>query len=465
VIIVIVILAVGRDTSDVPPAPHQALADAINIDRLFLHLNALQNIANANNGSRTAITGYNASVAYVMQQLAENTNYQVTTQEFIFLMFKQLAPPTFNLIIDSSSRAVPNTAFQGLRYCGSGKVSNATVQSVNGGCLDTDYNGFLSGNVALISRGQLLDCNMTVKIENAVKYNASGAIVTNDPGSVGLFSTGLDKLAPFPAFAVTYDFGQTLLELLPGLKVSMTSLTEAPPTLTMNVLARSDFGDPNKPMIVVGSHLDSVLAGPGINDNGSGTSTNLELAIQSTALGLNFKNRILFAWWAAEEFGLLGSRYFVNSLTPEGKADIVLNLNYDMIASPNFYRGIYNGSSGKDDVKAGSGKIQAIFQEFFDNQQIATELKPFDGRSDYGPFIEVGIPAGGLAAGAEVIKTAAGRTKYGGYANVAYDPCYHLECDTIDNVNQEVLIELAKGAAYTLGSLADQDDLKGFLNS
>ena len=59
----------------------------------------------------------------------------------------------------------------------------------------------------------------------------------------------------------------------------------------------------------------------------------------------------------------------------------------------------------------------------------------FSGRSDYGPFIAVGIPAGGLFTGAEGIKTPEEVDLWGGTAGEQYDPCYHLACDTFDNIN------------------------------
>jgi len=136
-----------------------------------------------------------------------------------------------------------------------------------------------------------------------------------------------------------------------------------------------------------------------------------------------------------------------------------------MLGSPNFFRGIYNGSSGSSDIKNGSAKIQSVFQNYFNSIELATDVTAFTGRSDYGPFIENGVPAGGLATGAEVIKDAAGRLKYGGYANVPYDPCYHQYCDTVENINRHVLLEMSRAAANTLSILASQDDLIGFLNS
>ena len=161
--------------------------------------------------------------------------------------------------------------------------------------------------------------------------------------------------------------------------------------------------------IVQGSHLDSVVPGPGINDNGSGSAYNLESAIQVVKNHIKTKNKIRFAWWGAEEFNLLGSQFYVDSLSDEEFAKILANLNFDMIASPNFVRFVYDGDGSDTGTAgpAGSGEIEQIFVDWFDSQGLATEPTAFDGRSDYGPFIDRGAPAGGLFTGAEGVKTAA----------------------------------------------------------
>jgi len=233
-----------------------------------------------------------------------------------------------------------------------------------------------------------------------------------------------------------------------------------------NIIAETKSGT-DSCIIVVGSHLDSVPAGPGMNDNGSGSSLNLELMIQLSKLGLlsSVKNKIRFAWWGAEELGLLGSDYYVSSLSASDLSNICLNLNFDMVASPNYFRGIYNASSGDSDIRTQSIVIQKIFEQFFIDNNLDYELTAFNGRSDYGPFISNGIPAGGLETGAEKIKSVDQRTIYGGIPNAAFDTCYHLECDTINNINVDVYQQMAQAAGYTLQQLAFKDNLRDFLNN
>ncbi len=133
-----------------------------------------------------------------------------------------------------------------------------------------------------------------------------------------------------------------------------------------------------------------------------------------------------------------------------------------MLGSPNYVRFVYDGDgsgdSGNPDSEAGgppgSAQIEDIFNNYFADQGLETEPTDFDGRSDYGPFIENGIPAGGLFSGAEGIKTEAEAAIYGGTAGVAYDRCYHQACDTINNLNTKALAELGDAAAHAVMTLA-----------
>jgi Zn-dependent M28 family amino/carboxypeptidase len=120
----------------------------------------------------------------------------------------------------------------------------------------------------------------------------------------------------------------------------------------------------------------------------------------------------------------LGSQYYVTELRDNNQEEfkkIACNLNFDMLGSPNFFRGVFNGSAGAPSIAIGSGTIQSLWEKYFQDNRIAYSLTEFNGRSDYGPFIANGIPAGGLKAGAEVIKSIAERDKFGGFAGAPYD--------------------------------------------
>jgi Zn-dependent M28 family amino/carboxypeptidase len=200
----------------------------------------------------------------------------------------------------------------------------------------------------------------------------------------------------------------------------------------------------------VGGHLDSVPEGPGINDNGSGTGAILETAIQMAELGIEPVNRVRFAFWSGEEDGLIGSDFYVAQLTKKEIKDHAVNLNFDMVGSPNFVRFVYDGDGDAFGTKGptGSNVVEEVFLDYFESQGLETEPTAFDGRSDYFGFIENGIPAGGLFTGAEDIKSAEEAGIYGGTAGLAYDPCYHAACDDIDNINPLALEQMADAIAH-----------------
>ncbi len=205
----------------------------------------------------------------------------------------------------------------------------------------------------------------------------------------------------------------------------------------MNVIAELP-GENDDNVVMAGAHLDSVQAGPGIQDNGSGSSGLLELAEQLSKV--QPENTLRFAWWGAEEAGLLGSRAYVNGLSQAERDRIALYLNFDMIGSPNYIFMVYDGDESGFPAPAGvpipdgSIAIEDLFESFFTLSDEPYDDAQFSGRSDYQAFILNGIPAGGLFTGAEVLKTAEQQAIWGGIAGQQYDPCYHLACDTFANV-------------------------------
>jgi Zn-dependent M28 family amino/carboxypeptidase len=181
------------------------------------------------------------------------------------------------------------------------------------------------------------------------------------------------------------------------------------------------------------------------------------MALRVAESGWSPNNQVRFAFWGGEELGLLGSMDYVLNMSDEDHGRIMANLNFDMVASPNLVRMVYDGSGslGGEGGPTGSSRIESVFADWFDSQGLAYEQTPFDGRSDYGPFIWTGIPAGGLFTGAEAIMSASEASDFGGTAGEAYDACYHQGCDTIENLDLDVLDELAAAAAHSVVQLGD----------
>ncbi|WP_079125129.1 M28 family metallopeptidase [Streptomyces lushanensis] len=211
-----------------------------------------------------------------------------------------------------------------------------------------------------------------------------------------------------------------------------------------NLIADWPGGDPNQ-VIMSGSHLDSVTAGAGMNDNGSGSSAILETALAVSRAQLQPEKHLRFAWWGAEELGLVGSKYYVNNLPTADRAKISGYLNFDMIGSPNPGYFVYD-----DDPT-----IEQTFKNYYAGLGVPTEIETEgDGRSDHAPFKNVGIPVGGLFSGADYIKTSAQAQKWGGTSGQAFDRCYHSSCDTTANINDTALDRNSDAVAYAVWTLS-----------
>ncbi|MFJ9741083.1 M28 family metallopeptidase [Streptomyces sp. NPDC101166] len=211
-----------------------------------------------------------------------------------------------------------------------------------------------------------------------------------------------------------------------------------------NLIADWPGGDTGR-VVMAGSHLDSVTSGAGINDNGTGSAAVLEAALTVARTNYQPTKHLRFAWWGAEELGLVGSRYYVNSLSAANRAKISGYLNFDMIGSPNPGYFVY------DDDPA----IEKTFKDYFTGIGVPTEIETEgDGRSDHAPFKSAGVPVGGLFTGASRTKTTAQATKWGGTAGQAFDRCYHSSCDTTANVNDTALNRNADALAYAVWTLS-----------
>ncbi|MGV9890382.1 M28 family metallopeptidase [Streptomyces sp. NPDC003395] len=211
-----------------------------------------------------------------------------------------------------------------------------------------------------------------------------------------------------------------------------------------NLIADWPGGDTGH-VVMTGAHLDSVVAGPGINDNGSGSAAILETALAVARAGHHPAKHLRFAWWGAEELGMVGSRYYVGRLTSTERSRISAYLNFDMIGSPNPGYFVY------DDDPA----LEKTFKDYYAGLGIATEPETEgDGRSDHAPFKNAGVPVGGFFSGADYVKTAAQAAKWGGTAGQAFDRCYHSSCDTTANLNDTALDRNSDAIAYAVWTLS-----------
>ena len=426
------------------------LLECVEVEGVRAHQQAFQDIADDHGGTRASGTpGYDASAAYVAAML-EAAGWAVSIQEFAFRTFEELSPSVLEQVTPPPITPYDHAT---MSYSGSGDVTRAVSQPSGAvtGCFAADWAGFPAGNIALVQRGgstATLTCTFALKASNAAAAGASGVIVYNNAAGPLNGTLGADFMPDLPVVGITQSLGQQLAATS-GLTMHLKTETLRLVNETSNVLAELP-GKNRDNVVMAGAHLDSVPEGPGINDNGSGSAGLLEVAEN---LGkVKPQNTLRFAWWGAEEANLVGSTYYVNNLTDAEYAKIALYLNFDMIGSPNHGLFIYDGDDsdqvGAGPGPAGSAQIEQTFQRFFESRGLPTRGTDFSGRSDYGPFIAVGIPSGGLFTGAEGIKTAEEVTLWGGTAGQAYDPCYHQVCDTFDNVNLEALAANTDAIAY-----------------
>jgi Zn-dependent M28 family amino/carboxypeptidase len=304
-------------------------------------------------------------------------------------------------------------------------------------------------------------CTFRVKALNAQAAGATAAVIFNRGGGENgpingtLGSPGVT----IPTVGTSFAVGQELYSASSSVVAHVFTSTISEIRTTSNVIAETPGGRPDK-VVVAGAHLDSVTAGPGIVDNGSGDATLLEVALNLNSSVNMFKtggngltNKIRFAWWGGEELNLLGSAFYLSQLTPAQRSEITININFDMLASSN---GVYfvqdgDGAHTGGPVQPGrSAELEHVFTSYFESQGLPWVPRPYDGRSDYQSFINAGIGAGGLTSGSDQVKTPEQAALFGGTAGLTMHPAYHTAADRLDTVNMKFLDDLSDAAAHAI---------------
>jgi hypothetical protein len=439
---------------------YRKLLECVTLDGVREHQAALQEIADNNDdpfypGTRAAGTeGYANSVDYVAG-LLKDAGYDVTLDpvEFDFnfpATLRQLTPvqATYETGVFTGS--------------GSGTVEGQVIpvdinltppRASTSGCEAADFAGIdWSGDadIALVQRGT---CFFGDKAHNAELAGAEAVIIFNQgdtPDREGLIVADATSitLPDGSTGTITHNIPVVGASFADGVALSQpgsTAFVEVDPPerrTDYNVIAELP-GKNEDNVVMAGAHLDSVIEGPGIQDNGSGSAALLETALMMAKL--KPQNTVRFAWWAAEEIGLLGSTDYVEGLSQAERDRIALYMNYDMVGSPNYIFMVYDADESSFPapegvpIPEGSTAIEDLYESYYTLVGEPYDDTAFDGRSDYQAFIENGIPSGGLFTGAEEVKTEQQEAIWGGTAGEQFDPCYHLACDTFDNVDLHAL--------------------------
>jgi Zn-dependent M28 family amino/carboxypeptidase len=381
----------------------------IRVAGLREHLRALQEIAEVNGGNRAAGTpGDDASVEYVVDRLRE-AGWRVELDPVPFPYFDERSPPRLDDLREGDQ-------FRTLSYSGSGRVEGRT-RRLGLGCTPGEFAPLQRGEVAIVTRGA---CFFRDKARHAESAGAAALLIVDEESdeppsaTLGAPGTGL------PVLAVGAAAGR---ELGPRVELEVDAVSERRRTVNVIAETATDEGDR---VVMAGGHLDSVPAGPGINDNGSGTAALLELAdaLGGRALGA----RVRLAFWGAEELGLIGSRRYVRDLAPGERERIAAYVNLDMVGSPEPAQGVYS------DADPG---LERLLRRLIGR---GAEEENAGANSDHAPFQRAGVPVGGLFTG----------------AGEPHDLCYHRACDDIDNVDMPILVRMARAAGEAVERLSER---------
>ena len=457
---------------------YDKLLDCVTLAGVREHQAAFQAIADANGGTRADQTpGYAASVDYV-ESTMRAAGWDVAVVPFVYqeevgdLVQLTPAPPatyetggyTGSAIAQAQAAVVPVDINLIPPRASTSGCDGAFAETAVGAPLlpdpggPNDFAGFPAGAIALIQRG---GCSFALKAHNAEAAGASGVIIFNQgntPDREPLFIGS--AVAPagsavgaltIPVVGASFADGSALAR--PGSTARIEVRLED--RFSENVIAeKQGVNDDN--VVMAGAHLDSVPAGPGINDNGSGSAALLEVA-QNLA-NHRPRNTLRFAWWGAEELGLLGSTAWVNERSEAELDEIALYLNFDMVGSPNYFIGVYDADESSYDapvaVPDGSIAIEDVFESYYTLVDEPYDDTEFSGRSDYQAFINNDIPSSGLFTGAEVLKNAEQAGIWGGTVGAQFDPCYHLVCDTLANNSDHALDVNSDAIAFAVLTFA-----------
>jgi Zn-dependent M28 family amino/carboxypeptidase len=413
---------VATESIGTTPAPESVAplpAFEADPERIAEHLGALQAIADDNGGNRfTGTAGYEESVEWAEDALRD-LGFEVETPEVDYTGFSEL--PGTVLRVAGATFAAPEEV-HALIYSASGDIT-ARVEVLEGsGCDEDDFARVEPGDMVLTTQG---GCFRRQQAINAAEAGAAALIVGypgRGPGEIYRPTLIDPDGIEIPVVSVTDDAIRAI-EGAGDEPARLTVTTEREPAVLRNVIAQ--LGDGSR-VVMIGAHLDSVIEGPGINDNGSGVAVMLEIARGVAQAGIPDGTALRIGLWGGEELGLIGSRAYVDGLADRP----VAYLNIDMAGSPAGSNFVYDEIAAAD----GSAAITQAFVDWLTDRGEVAEPMDLGSGSDHAAFSQAGIPTGGLFAGATETGGAAQPSASGAGGGPA-DACYHLACDDLDNVD------------------------------
>ena len=470
---------------------------------LLHHMSGIFGVAMENGGNRVITApGFNATVEYLLRAIRTYTNL-VNVERTYF-------PRATNFTVTSSWFGAQIAGVKGtVNYTHGvdwrvpanakpGTGETATVLWVaNGGCSQEDYDravGPSPPSPFYLLTQLTTNCSVANRIGFAEFVKAAGLLMQSP--TLALPNTQAPWVTRIPVVYMSNVTAQVMIDAIStqgAFSVTIQLWFSAIQTdvIISNICGDTPVGDPRS-VVLVGGHSDGVVRGPGTNDDGSGSVSTLVLAIALTKLMSNTSapyephNMVKFCWFGGEESGLLGSNEVVRvgveqDRNPSARVgtrarDWAIMVDLDMLGSMNFQNWVYDANvyiPPPTPIRAHNGSkiLSNLFFEYFDQNNLPRDSERFDGRSDYGPFLVAGVPAGGVCAGADKVKTEPLRQKYqamtgwGGLANQQNDQCYHQACDTIENIHWGVFTNQTQSAAYVMEKLALAPRLRDWLGN
>ncbi|KAJ6256789.1 Serine/threonine-protein phosphatase [Drechslerella dactyloides] len=417
--------------------PEKVEAD-ITTEGLRNNLWHLLRIAKENGGNRAfGLPGYKASLDFVYERAVKrfgahmDTYIQPFNHTFEQTRKIEVKGPDGKPVHAITLLYNPATPAGGV----TAQLVDTPVDDTKGSlCLPEQWKGVdVKGKLALIKRGV---CGIAEKLKLARQAGALGVILYNhEPGTAyGSATLGAANIGQLvPCGMIPLEVGNAWsARIKAGEKLTASLLVDSifETRLTWNLISETKEGDPNN-VVMLGAHLDGVQAGPGINDDGSGSSALLEI-MGSIKKYKGFPNKIRFAWWGAEESGLVGSLYYTKNLSEEEADKIRFYFNYDMIGSIAPFFRVYQGKNPGDVHGA------KVLHSYLSAKGKPAEFAPFGTSSDYVGFLNIGVPSSGLFTG----------------AGAPMDPCYHQHCDTLENIDWSAITHNAKAAGRAAAHFA-----------
>ena len=460
-VMAIAVMAVASCSStESAPAADVArdMAGRVTADGMYMHLRKLQDIADANKGSRAEGTpGYDASVDYVVQVLKDK-GFDVQTPEFERLDRTEGGNPMLTVAgrgyhVDQASLLVTTPP---------GGLNAITLRpQMTPGCTAGDYGTkSVKGAIAVVDD---TGCSVGDKQNAAAAKGAVGLLVVSAPGTngspAGLFAPGYYQQLTVPVGVIDNDADAALRRTNAPVRLVLDSKPVM--VKSRNIVAQTKTGD-EKNVVLAGAHLDSFPRSPGANDNGSGVAALLEAA---SAMGSQprITNAVRFAFWGSETEG---PTKYVGGLARDQLDDVALYLSVDMVGSPNAGYFTYDGDQSaqpnpdvpSQSVPSGSAGVERTLAAYLNLSGVRPADMPLSTTSDYSPFLSAGIPIGGLTTGSSQRKTEVQARLWGGRSGVAFDPNYHTGRDTVDNIDRQALSVMGQAVAFAVDTYAQSVD-------